>query len=123
MSKSYSSNLTQEQFELISELIPPAKPGGRKRSVEIYSVLNAIFYVLCEGFLCEGCKWRLPLALRCAQSLPGEFPNWQTVYTYFRNWRFDGTWVKMHDQLREWIRVENNRPPSSIGSRCGQPAL
>lgn len=42
----------------------------------------------------------------------GDFPNWQTVYTYFRNWRKDGTWVRIHDHLREWVRVDNNREPS-----------
>lgn len=98
MSKSYSTNLTQDQWELIEPLIPARKPGGRRRSVEICSVLNAIFYVLCEG-----CRWR---------SLPGDFPNWQTVYTYFRNWRKDGTWVRIHDHLREWVRVDHDREPS-----------
>ncbi len=106
MSKSYSSNLTQEQFELISGLIPAAKPSGRKRCVEIFSVLNAIFYVLCEG-----CRWRC-LRQPEAGTLPGDFPNWQTVYTYFRNWRKDGTWVRIHEHLRQWVRVDNNRQPS-----------
>jgi putative transposase len=27
------------------------------------------------------------------------------VYTYLRNWRKDGTWRRIHDQLREWTRV------------------
>lgn len=98
MSKAYASNLTQAQFDLIEPFIPPAKPGGRPREVEIWEVLNAIFYVLCEG-----CRWR---------SLPGDFPNWQTVYTYFRNWRKDGTWVRMHDRLRDWVRVDNDRQAS-----------
>jgi transposase len=53
MSKAYSSNLTQWQWELIEPLIPAAKPGGRDREVEIWSVLNAIFYVLTQG-----CTWR-----------------------------------------------------------------
>jgi len=79
-------------------LIPPAKPGGRPRSVEIWDILNAIFYVLCEG-----CRWR---------SLPHDFPNWQTVYTYFRNWRIDGTWIQIHDHLREWVRVDEERSAS-----------
>lgn len=91
MSKSYSTNLTQEQWELIEPLIPPPKPGGRPRESDIWEVLNAIFYILCEG-----CRRR---------ALPGDFPNWQTVYTYFRNWRQDGTWIKIHDRLREWTRV------------------
>ncbi|NJO50662.1 MAG: IS5 family transposase, partial [Leptolyngbyaceae cyanobacterium RM2_2_4] len=60
--------------------------------------LNAIFYILVEGV-----RWR---------ALPGDFPAWQTVYTYFRNWRKDGTWVRIHDQLHEWTRIEQNRQPS-----------
>jgi transposase len=41
--------------------------------------------------------------------LPGDFPAWQTPYTYFRNWRRDGTWIKLHDQLYEWVRIEQDR--------------
>ncbi len=52
MSKAYASNLTQAQFDLLEPFIPPAKPGGRPREVEIWEALNAIFYVLCEG-----CRW------------------------------------------------------------------
>jgi putative transposase len=98
MSKAYSSNLTPAQWELLESLIPPAKLGGRPRSIEIWAVLNAIFYVLTQG-----CTWR---------NLPADFPNWQTVYTYFRNWRQDGTWVSIHDRLREWVRVDNDRAAS-----------
>ncbi len=98
MSKGYSSNLTQAQWELLESLIPPAKPGGRSRRVEIWAVLNAILYVLTQG-----CTWR---------NLPADFPNWQTVYTYFRNWRQDKTWIQIHDQLREWVRVDNDRHSS-----------
>ena len=53
--------------------------------------------------LCEGCQWR---------ALPGDFPAWQTVYTYFRNWRMDGTWLRIHDYLRVWTRIEQGRHPS-----------
>lgn len=95
MSKAYSSNLTHAQYELISDMIPEAKPGGRKREVDMWEVLNGIFYVLVEGV-----RWR---------SLPGDFPVWQTVYTYFRNWRKNGTWLKIHDHLREWTRIEQER--------------
>jgi transposase len=98
MSKAYPSNLSREQYEYLSELIPEAKPGGRPRSVEMWEILNALLYLLVEG-----CRWR---------SLPGDFPAWQTVYTYFRNWRRDGTLIKIHDQLREWTRIEQERQPS-----------
>jgi len=98
MSKAYPSNLTQAQFELLSDLIPEPKSGGRPRTVDLRDVLNAIFYILVEGV-----RWR---------ALPGDFPAWQTVYTYFRNWRIDGTWLKLHDSLREWTRIEQQRHPS-----------
>ena len=93
-----ASNLTQEQWELLEPLIPAAQPGGRPRSVDVWEVLNAIFYLLTQG-----CTWR---------NLPGDFPAWQTVYSYFRHWRNDGTWVKMHDRLRAWVRVDNHRAVS-----------
>lgn len=98
MSKAYPSNLTRDQYEFLSELIPPAKPGGRPREVDMWEVLNAIFYVLLEG-----CRWR---------ALPSDFPAWQTVYTYLRKWRLDGTWISIHDQLHEWVRLEAQRHPS-----------
>ena len=98
MSKAYPSNLTQAQFELLSDMIPEPKPGGRPREVDMWEILNAIFYILCEG-----CCWR---------GLPGDFPKWQTVYTYFRNWRINGTWLRMHERLREWVRVDNDRQAS-----------
>jgi putative transposase len=98
MSKAYSSNLTQDQWQLLEPLIPAAKPGGRPRSVEVWHILNAILYVLCEG-----CRWR---------NLPGDFPSWQTVYTYFRNWRIDGTWVSIHEHLHQWVRLDQERKAS-----------
>ena len=98
MSKAYPSNLTSEQYEFLCYLIPDAKPGGRKREVDMWSVLNGIFYILVEGVI-----WR---------GLPGDFPPWQTVYTYFRNWRKDGTWLLIHDSLRDWVRIEMERHPS-----------
>ncbi|WP_411268033.1 transposase [Nostoc sp. PA-18-2419] len=49
MTKAYPSNLTHAQYEFLSDMIPEAKPGGRKREVEMWDVLKAIFYVLVEG--------------------------------------------------------------------------
>ena len=98
MSKAYPSNMSRDQYEFLRELIPAAKTGGRPREVDMWEVLNAIFYILVEGV-----RWR---------ALPGDFPPWQTVYTYFRNWRNDCTWVQIHDRLREWTRIEAERQPS-----------
>jgi putative transposase len=98
MSTAYPSNLTLAQYELISDLIPEPKPGGRPRRVDLWEVLNAIFYILVEGV-----RWR---------SLPRDFPAWPTVYGYFRTWGEDGTWVQIHDRLRDWTRIEQGRHAS-----------
>jgi transposase len=48
----YPSDLTEAEWALVELLIPPAKHGGRKRSVDVREVLNGIFYVLSTG-----CQW------------------------------------------------------------------
>jgi putative transposase len=43
--------------------------------------------------------------------LPHDFPPWRTVYHYFRFWRLDGTWERMHSALRKRVRVRLDRNP------------
>ena len=94
-SQLYPSDLADRGWEYIKVLIPPAKPGGRHRKTEIRQVLNAIFYISRTGG-----AWRY---------LPREYPNWQTVYGYFRRWRIDGTWQQIHDCLRIDVREKEGR--------------
>ena len=82
--------------------MPPAKPGGRPREVCIREVVDAIFYVLRSG-----CAWRM---------LPHDFPAWQTVYGYFRQWRTDGIWEQMNAALREAVRAQAGRDPEPSGA-------
>ncbi|MBW4468183.1 MAG: IS5 family transposase [Pegethrix bostrychoides GSE-TBD4-15B] len=98
MTSSYRTDLTDEQWELLSPLIPPAKPGGRPRTVDMRAVVNAIFYLLVTG-----CAWEL---------LPHDFPKPKTVYHYFRQWRIEGDWERIHDKLRQWVRVSDGRMTS-----------
>src|SRR3954454_6582483 len=90
--KPYSTDLTHAQWARIATLIPPAKPGGRRRSVNVREIVNAIVY-----FVRTGCQWR---------NLPHDFPPWGTVHYYYRRWRLDGTWEEIHDTLREQVRTE-----------------
>jgi len=61
-------------------------------------VINAILYLDRTGG-----QWR---------ALPHDFPPWSTVWSYFRRWRNDGTWQRMHTTLREQVRVKQGREPT-----------
>ncbi len=43
--------------------------------------------------------------------LPHDFPPWKTVYHYFRLWRIDGSWERLHEALRRRSRVSLGRDP------------
>ena len=43
MAKVYPSNLTLDQYNFLSDLLPEAKSGGRPREVHLWAILNAIF--------------------------------------------------------------------------------
>jgi putative transposase len=93
----YPSDLTDAQWALLEPLIPPAKPGGAPRQVEMREVMNAILYQLRNGG-----AW---------YALPHEFPAWQTVYWYFRKFVTDDTWAGINDALRRQVRVRAGRDP------------
>ena len=95
---SYPSDLTEKEWAILAPLIPPAKPGGHPRTTDIREVINAILYLDRTGG-----QWR---------ALPHEFPPWSTVWSYFRTWRNDGTWKRMHTALRERVRVKQGRQPT-----------
>ncbi len=94
----YPSDLSDDEWALLSPLIPAAKPGGRPRSVAMRRILNGIFYVLRTG-----CAWRY---------LPAEYGPWPTVYYYLRRWCLDGTWEQIHTHLRELARLYAGRDPT-----------
>jgi putative transposase len=91
----YPTDMTDRQWNHIRRLIPPAKPGGRPRELDMRLVVNAIFYVVVGGI-----QWRM---------LPKEYPKWQSVYYYFRLWRDDGTWQRIHDTVRSQVRQRKGR--------------
>ncbi len=94
----YPSDLSAAQWARIAPLIPPAKAGGRPRTVNIREIINAIFYLNKTG-----CQWR---------SLPHDLPHWSTVHTYDRNWRLTGVWDRIHDALRAQVRTKEGRQES-----------
>jgi len=91
----YPTDLTDVQWNCIKDLIPPAKPGGRPRTLCMRAVINAILYVTVTG-----CQWRM---------VPSDYPKWQSVYAYFQTFRDDGTWKRIHDTLRAQVRQQAGR--------------
>jgi putative transposase len=95
--KAYPTDLKDAEWEILRPLIPPAKPGGHPRTVDMREIMNGILYVLRTG-----CAWRM---------IPHDLPPWQTVYEYFSQWRGDGTWIKMNDVLRSQLRIKLGKAP------------
>lgn len=98
---SYPSNLTDAEWVIVSLLVPKPKTNGRRATISRRSLLNAMFYVTKAG-----CGW---------EWLPHEFPNYKTVYHYFRLWRLTGLWQAIHTILREMVRqaLGRNQQPSA----------
>ena len=96
--REYPSDVSDEEWAILEALIPPEKPGGRPRTTEMREVINALFYLDRTGG-----QWR---------ALPHDFPPWSTVWSYFRRWRNDGTWERIHTALRERVRVKQGRQPT-----------
>lgn len=91
----YASDLSDEEWQQIEPLLPPEKPVGNQRTVDLRAVINAIFYRADNGT-----KWR---------ALPREFPAWQTVYGYFRLWVKLGVWEAVNTTLVRAVRVQEGR--------------
>src|ERR671910_988333 len=97
MRKRYPTDLSDAEWSYIEPHLPTPRAPGRPRRHSLREILDAIFYVVRSG-----CAWRL---------LPHDFPPWKTVYHYFRFWRLDGTWERMHAALRQRVRVRRNSNP------------
>jgi putative transposase len=95
MSKTYPSDMTDEEWAVLEPLIPPSH-GGHPRVVDVRLMVNGIFYRNKSG-----CQWRM---------LPLDYGPWETVYYYFAKWRKDGTWQRVNDRLRELVRRQTINP-------------
>jgi transposase len=72
--------------------------GGARRRYGDRLVLNGIFFVLRSG-----CQWRM---------IPRDLLPWDAAYRWYAAWRADGTWDRIHDALRDQVRVADGRDPA-----------
>ena len=94
----YPSDLTDAEWEHIAPLIPPAKRGGRKRTVNVREVVNGLMYVLSTG-----CQWRY---------VPKDLPPRSTLFDYFGLWTWNGTLDRIHHALYVKCREAMGREAS-----------
>ena len=94
----YPSDLTDAEWDYVAPLIPPAKPGGNKRSVDVREVMNGIMYILSTG-----CQWR---------AIPKDLPPRSTLFDYLDLWSYDGTLDRIHHVLYVECREQGEREAS-----------
>ena len=94
----YPSDVTDEEWGLIRPLIPPAKRGGNKRTVDEREIVNGLMYILSTG-----CQWR---------AIPKDLPPRSTLYDYFDLWSWDGTLQRIHHALYVECREFEEREAS-----------
>jgi transposase len=94
----YPSDLTDTEWAEVELLIPPARPGGNKRTVVLREIVDGIMYVLGTG-----CQWR---------AVPKDLPPRSTLYDYLQRWTHDGTLERMHHTLYVKCREKAGRSAS-----------
>ncbi len=91
----YHTALSDTEWTIVAPYLPARQARGRPWTHTRREIVNAIFYLIRTG-----CAWRL---------LPRDLPPWRTVFHYWRLWRLDGTWERLHTALRERVRVHAGR--------------
>ncbi len=94
----YPSDLTDDEWAHVEPLIPPAKPGGNKRSIDVREVMNGIMFILSTG-----CQWR---------AIPKDLPPKSTVHDYLVLWSCEGTLDRIHHALYVECRAQAEREAS-----------
>ncbi len=87
----YPSDLTDAQWEQISEYFPQGPNSEHHKR----SLVNAVLYIVDNG-----CKWR---------ALPHDFPPFPTVWSFFRRAKLSGLWDKVLASLVRKTRLQAGR--------------
>ncbi len=94
----YPSDLTDAEWALVAPLIPSAKRGGNKRTVDMREIVNGLMYILSTG-----CQWA---------ALPKGLPARSTTNDYFVRWQHDRTLGRLHHALYVQCREQAGRDAS-----------
>lgn len=97
MRKSYPSDVSREQFEVIREELTRVKKITHPRKYDLYDIFCAVLYLLKEG-----CSWR---------SIPHDFPKWQNARYHYDIWaKPDKNGISVLDKvLRKLVEAEREK--------------
>ncbi len=107
--RAYPSDLTDAQWEIIEPMLPLIKEPGRIPKHPFRDILDAILYLDRSG-----CSWR---------QLPVDFPPWQTVYGWFKQWKARGVTERIMEELREQVRWAEGRDPEPSAGVIDSPSV
>src|ERR1700751_5009372 len=93
--KRYKTDMTDEQWDLIKGLIPPAVAKTGYEPTNLREVLNTILYQTHTG-----CQWDM---------LPHDLCRKSTTYDYYKAWQDNGVWGLLLDTLRGKVRLATPR--------------
>ena len=96
----YDSDLSDKEWSIIEPIFTKAKKGKHLQRHSKRELVNAVRYLSKTG-----CQWRM---------LPKDYPNCQTVHSFYRRAKKSGLWEEMNDLLVQMTRVEakRNKNPS-----------
>jgi transposase len=94
----YPSDLTDDEWAHFAPLIPPAKAGGNKRSVDVREVMNGLMYVPSTR-----CQWR---------AIPKDLPPRSAFFDYLDLWNCDGALDWIHHALYVECREQGEHEAS-----------
>jgi len=94
----YKTDVTDEQWEMMRELIPAATAKRGREPTDLREVLNTILYQTHTG-----CQWDM---------LPHDLMAKSTTYDYYKAWQQSGVWQRILDVLRGKVRLATPRKPA-----------
>jgi len=92
--RKYHSDLKDKEWEILSKYLPKQKECPALK-YDLKDIMNGIFYLVRSG-----CSWRMQ---------PNDYPDWQSVYQYFRKLRKLGIWEKINNELVKELRLNSGR--------------
>jgi transposase len=91
----YPSSLTNKEWAVLKPMLPGPHKLGRPPRYTQRSVIEGILYIVRGGG-----GWRM---------MPHDLPPWRLCYYYFMTWRKTGLWQKIHDSLRDAVRLKSGK--------------